>query len=858
MTFTLQLLHAADQEGGIPALEDAPRFSAVLNALRNDGFGSDGTLTLSSGDAYIPGPFFSASTSAIGAQGLGDILIQNELGFEAIAFGNHEFDLGTGVIETLITADGLYPGTAFPYLSTNLDFSSSNLSGLVVPGGSAPQVNSISSSVVINKGGIDFGIVGATTPNLASISSSGDVIVNGTNGIDDLASVIQSEIDALTNAGIDHIILLAHMQQLSIERQLAERLENVDIIIAGGSNSILVDGNDRLRPGDTADDVYPIIIDTDENGGAKDPVAVVNTDGNYRYVGQLVVTFDNAGVIDPSSIDPNVSGAYATDDVGVAALNAQNLVDPEIALIANQLETAIASLDGSIFGNTEVFLNGTRADVRTQETNLGNLTADANLFIARQTDPTVQVSLKNGGGIRDNIGVVTFPPGSTDPDDVLKLPPAANALANKEEGDISQLDVSNALRFNNGLTLLTVTAQELEQIIEHGISESEPGATPGRFPQVGGLNFSFDLSQTPIEFDDSGTVVTDGERVRNLAIVDDNGRIVDVIARNGQLVGNPNREIRMVTLNFLAGGGDDYPYPAFGDNVVDLVNEVDPPTGAATDAPDGSEQDALAEYLLSEFSDTSFSQRDTLPRADRRIQNLDERNDTVFNRRFFLQGSVRRDVFVGGNRADVLNTFGGNDFVAGQAGNDRINGGSGNDRLAGNFGNDVVIGGSGEDNIRGGLGRDRLIGQSDNDIIRGDGGNDVIIGGAGNDFLRGGTQNDRLFGQGNADRIFGDSGNDFLNGGVGNDRIDPGAGRDVIVTGTGRDRIVINRNTARQGLNIVRDFQNNLDKIDLVGIRFRDVDILQRGQNTLIRINGENSVFLQNTNANLIDARDFV
>ena len=50
--FTLQILHAADQEAGIAALEDASNFSAVLNALRDD---FDNTLVLSAGDAFIPG-----------------------------------------------------------------------------------------------------------------------------------------------------------------------------------------------------------------------------------------------------------------------------------------------------------------------------------------------------------------------------------------------------------------------------------------------------------------------------------------------------------------------------------------------------------------------------------------------------------------------------------------------------------------------------------------------------------------------------------------------------------------------------------------------------------------------------------
>ncbi len=64
------------------------------------------------------------------------MLIQNALGVQAIAFGNHEFDQGTAVIKDLIAGDSGagFPGTAFPYLSGNLDFSAdANLAGLVVP-----------------------------------------------------------------------------------------------------------------------------------------------------------------------------------------------------------------------------------------------------------------------------------------------------------------------------------------------------------------------------------------------------------------------------------------------------------------------------------------------------------------------------------------------------------------------------------------------------------------------------------------------------------------------------------------------------------------------------------------------------
>ena len=51
----------------------------------------------------------------------------------------------------------------------------------------------------------------------------------------------------------------------------------------------------------------------------------------------------------------------------------------------------------------------------SRKTNLGNLTADANLAIAREItgDDSIVVSIKNGGGIRDDIGRVTVPAGGT-------------------------------------------------------------------------------------------------------------------------------------------------------------------------------------------------------------------------------------------------------------------------------------------------------------------------------------------------------------------------------------------------------------------------------------------------------------
>jgi 2',3'-cyclic-nucleotide 2'-phosphodiesterase (5'-nucleotidase family) len=639
--FTLQLLHAADQEGGVAATTDAPRFSAVMTALERQDADGDGrpdypnTLRLSSGDAFIPGVFFSASEAVFGAPGRGDILIQNELRWDAVAFGNHEFDLGTDTVAELLTrgetARGLtYPGAAFPYLSANLDVRTDpNLAPLAVAGGQPPRANSIAPSVVIDLHGEPVGVVGATTPLLGEISSPDGVTVQPARTADGrpdyaaLARLIQLEVDRLlqANPGLNKVILLAHMQQIEIEAErLAPRLSGVDIIQAGGSNTLLADDTDRLRDGHTAAGDYPIFAE-DADGN---PVAVVNTDGTYSYVGRLVIAFDADGVLLPESYDAAVSGAYATDAEGVAALEAGELVNPEIQAIATALEARIVELDSSYFGVTEVYLDGRRGQVRTEETNLGNLSADANLAIARQADPSVRVSLKNGGGIRDAIGRVETPAGGTEP---RFLPPAGNALTGKPEGGISQLDIQDSLRFNNGLALITLTPAQLLEVVEHAVAASGPGATPGQFPQVGGMAFSFDPDRPA------------GDRVRSLALLDADGAPSTAVVAEGEVAAGAPEAIRAVTLGFLAGGGDGYPYQTFAEadpvfaDLKELAKAEDAPrTGAATFAPDGSEQDALAEHLQNRYTGADpFAARETRPAEDARIQNLSARGDAVLD-----------------------------------------------------------------------------------------------------------------------------------------------------------------------------------------------------------------------------------
>lgn len=216
------------------------------------------------------------------------------------------------------------------------------------------------------------------------------------------------------------------------------------------------------------------------------------------------------------------------------------------------------------------------------------------------------VSLKNGGGIRDDIGT-----------EAGNLPP--------EGGEITIADHFNVLRFNNDLVLATLTHAQLKDVLEHAVSATADGNTPGQFAQVSGVSFSFDALEAP------------GNRIVNAAVTDENGEEFAVVV-DGVVV-DPDSAIRIVTLGFLAGGGDGYPYQEFAseDSVffdfVELDNGQGIRTGNATFADDGTEQDALAEYLIAEFGEpeTAFNDVETLPELDERIQNLAFREDTVLS-----------------------------------------------------------------------------------------------------------------------------------------------------------------------------------------------------------------------------------
>jgi 2',3'-cyclic-nucleotide 2'-phosphodiesterase (5'-nucleotidase family) len=639
--FTLQLLHISDADGSdTTVLNSVANLSGLIQKFRAQY--PQQTLTVSSGDNYIPGPRFNAANdsslnAALGVAEVGraDIAFLNAMGVQASAIGNHELDLGTRQFADMIRSSGAWSGARFPYLAYNVDFAAdSDVASLKLANGgkASEQSGKLTGWTVVDVGGQKIGVIGASSPVFANITSPGKLqfmpaLTSSEVDVTGLASVIQKGVDEMTAAGINKVVLLAHMQTLAIEKALAQRLKNVDIIVAGGSNTLLSDANDVLRTGDKSAGDYPY----ETKDAAGQPTVVVNVDADYKYLGRFMAPFDDKGVLMPQRFDSKLSGAWVTSETDDSAGGVT--VSGLVTQVRDAIKAVLKTKDGNVFGKTGEFLEGRRAAVRNEETNFGNLTADANLWYAQRLDPTVQISLKNGGGIRSEIGEVLALPGATSA--AVLTAPKANAEAKRQAGEVSQLAVETALKFNNKLWAFNVTATQLKSLLEHGVAVL---GSQGRFPQVGGMSFSYDPSRTAQALDANFVVTTAGERIRSLKVGS------DVVVQNGVLVGNAQRTFRMVTLDFLAkgttdaaGGGDSYPFPATADfvNLVDLKTTMTEATagGAASTstATLGSEQDAFMKYMKSQFGTTAFGVKDTPSAQDTRIQNLSQRSDTVLN-----------------------------------------------------------------------------------------------------------------------------------------------------------------------------------------------------------------------------------
>lgn len=363
-------------------------------------------LLLDAGDPFQGSLFYTTYKGAAEAE------FMEAIGYDAMAVGNHEFDDGPAGLEKFVDA------VSFPVISGNLDLTSE------------PALKGkVGNHVVLEVGGEKIGIISALATDTVETSSPGPNVV-----FQDEIESLQADVAALEAEGVNKIIALTHVG-LPKDLEIAEKVAGIDVVVGGHSHTLLSNTSDK------AAGPYPTMAGD---------VPVVQAYAYSKYLGELTVTFDDAGNVTAAEGEPILLDASVTPDDDIAARVAE-------------MGAPIEEMKTRVVAETTEAVEGSREACRSGECAMGNLVADA--MLARVKDQGVTIAFQNGGGLRASI----------------------------DQGEVTMGEVLSVLPFQNTLSTFQVTGQTLIDALENGVSQIEDGA--GRFPQVAGMKFAFDASK---------------------------------------------------------------------------------------------------------------------------------------------------------------------------------------------------------------------------------------------------------------------------------------------------------------------------------------------------------------------------
>ena len=387
------------------AVEGYSKLAAMKNELKQT-YKHVGVV--SCGD-YIQG-------SSLGAISRGEYIIElmNLVGYDAVTLGNHEFDFRLDRLQELVDIMETKPVCCnFQEIGKDTSY--------------------FDPYKIVSYGDVDIAYIGITTPS--TISSSSPAQFKDENGNykysfnpTTLYEVVQENIDAAEAEGADYIIAISHIGYA--EDEIYGDLEDVEDLIKN------TDGLD-------------VVLDAHSHS-VIEGMEITDKEGNEVLLSSTGTKFENIGKLTISNGEIKTELIKTEDYQGT---------DPNVDAKLNEINGEYATLGERKVAFSQVDLITHDADgnrlVRTSETNLGNLCADAVRY-AMDAD----VGYMNGGGLRAAI----------------------------QNGDITFNDLLSVFPFNNTVVLAEVSGQTLKDMMEMAVM-SWP-AEDGSFPHLSGITFS--------------------------------------------------------------------------------------------------------------------------------------------------------------------------------------------------------------------------------------------------------------------------------------------------------------------------------------------------------------------------------
>ena len=430
----VQIIQFSDFHGAIEASDSQPGAAKLATAFAKDRTHSRATFTVSSGDTIGGAPVISSYFREIPA-----IRAANGMDLDVSTFGNHEHDRPLEHLREMISRSN------FRWTVSNYD----TLDPLQT------KKNQVKRFTIIRRGGIKLGIVGMNTEDTPTLVAPGNLDY-GKKGasiaISRKVAPVNASIAAAKRKGADVVVALLH-QGWQTNQDGAAKGRLIDVAKAVRGADIAFGGHTHQH---FISNVNGMPVAEPRNSGQEYLRTQICLDtGKGRVVGSTVVAVPKEEV-EELTPDPSV----------------QKMVDSYSAKIGPIFDRRVGVV-------ADVFPRGGTPPVeRTGETALGDLAADS-LKSAYGTE----LVFVNGGGIRDTLPAAGYTPGN----------PALRRPGNGTTGpyDVALGDIKSVFPFGNNAATTTISGTELWAALEHAVS-SYPS---GRFPQISGFKFTFDLDQ---------------------------------------------------------------------------------------------------------------------------------------------------------------------------------------------------------------------------------------------------------------------------------------------------------------------------------------------------------------------------
>jgi 2',3'-cyclic-nucleotide 2'-phosphodiesterase (5'-nucleotidase family) len=386
------------------------------------------------------GDTFSPSLMSGFDQGEHIVALTNMVKPDIFVPGNHEFDFGKDVYFKRIAE------ASFPIFAANMR------------GADGKPLPRHVDRRIFELGGIKVGVTGIALAETPLMSSPGDIkFLPVIETLSEQARTLRAE-------GAEFLVAVTHTDRAMDYRIVRSRL--VDVLLTGHDHDLAV-----------AYDGKTVMVESNE-------------EGNYVTAIDIAVDIKGEGAGRELTWSPsfrvNDSAAFAPDPEVDAKVKSYE------ALLSRELDVPVAKVVSA--------LDSRSALIRSQETNMGDLVADA-----IRAAEKAQAAIFNGGGIRGN---TVYEPGT----------------------ELTRRNILTELPFGNRTVVTEVTGRALREALENGFSQADRRA--GRFPQVSGLKVFVDLKRPP------------GTRVVSLAV---DGKPVDEATT-----------YRVATNDFILRGGDGY------------------------------------------------------------------------------------------------------------------------------------------------------------------------------------------------------------------------------------------------------------------------------------------------------------